>query len=511
MTVADFLISLSPTNIYQGGMDFSLFIATTISPVILVIALWMRVVKMQVETITGNGKWNIFIKDVGIWVFILGSYFALANIITALFNTLYEHFQTVGSYGKTMAHFAEALELNDVSGEESDFSFTSLMSGPMTAVSFVFYYFSFLVVSLVTKFLALAHAMVFSFAIAWGLIAIPLSISGTLSLLKGWGIMLGTVLLWPIIHYSAYAFFDPVFADALSSFSLRDFQKTDRSQLYMIMTIINALSFAITLSAPFIAQALASNSGSIAGVVAPFATAAVATAGMMATQASSALKTAGGAGKAGASKLGKEIFSRLSSPGSGSGNTSPVSENTGTGNSTAGNNTGSSASGGNAPVSESGGTGAGNSASSTTTSDSGAGNNTGSSASGGNAPVSDSGGTGAGNSASSTTTSDSGAGNNTGSSTSGGNSASSSGDSSPAKSGKSNTSDASNSNARKTALKGAALQAAISGPVAEGTPTNDSQGTETENKSDSDADKKKKSAQQARRGAILNQMKGGKL
>jgi len=492
MTVADFLISLSPTNIYQGGMDFSLFIATTISPVILVIALWMRVVKMQVETITGNGKWNIFIKDVGIWVFILGSYFALANIITALFNTLYEHFQTVGSYGKTMAHFAEALELNDVSGEESDFSFTSLMSGPMTAVSFVFYYFSFLVVSLVTKFLALAHAMVFSFAIAWGLIAIPLSISGTLSLLKGWGIMLGTVLLWPIIHYSAYAFFDPVFADALSSFSLRDFQKTDRSQLYMIMTIINALSFAITLSAPFIAQALASNSGSIAGVVAPFATAAVATAGMMATQASSALKTAGGAGKAGASKLGKEIFSRLSSPGSGSGNTSPVSENTGTGNSTAGNNTGSSASGGNAPVSESGGTGAGNSASSTTTSDSG-------------------GGTGAGNSASSTTTSDSGAGNNTGSSTSGGNSASSSGDSSPAKSGKSNTSDASNSNARKTALKGAALQAAISGPVAEGTPTNDSQGTETENKSDSDADKKKKSAQQARRGAILNQMKGGKL
>lgn len=289
MELGDFLSLLNPGVIYQGGIDFSKFIAATITPVILMIALWLRISKTQLETLSGQGRWGVMIKDMAIWLVILGLYFGIADLLTDLFNVIYAHFQQQGSYSTTMSHFDEALQQIDLDSEGSGFNGLSFVTAPLNAVAFVIYYVSFLITGFVTKFLAMGHALAYSFAVAWGLIAIPMSLTSTFKLLRGWGVMLGTILLWPIVHYAAYAFFDPIFVSALGSFSPSDVASVDKAQLYSIMTIVNLLTLAITLSSPFVALALASNSGSITGVVAPFAAAAVAAGGAMAKQSISRL------------------------------------------------------------------------------------------------------------------------------------------------------------------------------------------------------------------------------
>jgi len=285
MDLNTFLGFLSPVPVYEGGRSLAMFVASFITPVLLALALSIRAAQEQLTISTsGRGKWAEFLKDMAVWVTVLGLYFSIAALITELFNNLYQHFSTVGSYGKLMTIFNNIIsniEAREKSGSILDNS-VSLLASPATFVAWGINYLSFLVSTFVLAFLHIAHALAYSFAVMWGLIAIPLSLTSNFKLLKGWGIFTGVMLLWPIFHYMGFALLTPLFEHAATYFNSATEANAvyaDKAQVYAIMTVTNLIAVAIAIASPFVAQAFVSNSGNIAGVVAPFATAGMAAAG----------------------------------------------------------------------------------------------------------------------------------------------------------------------------------------------------------------------------------------
>jgi len=324
MGFEDFLSLIDASYIYEGGKNLALFVASVITPFLLVIAIWLRLASNQLSVATsGQGKWAEFFKDLAVWVTILGLYFVLASMLSDLFNSMYSYFHERGSLGAILAQFADMIDQIDAAGEDAELlsQSMSILTSPVTFVVWLFYYFSFLVATIVIKFLKLAHAICWSFALIWGLIAIPMSITSNFKLLRGWGIFSAIALLWPIIHFSGFALFNPIFENAANAFIAGTGAGTvsiDKAQLYIIMTIVNVIAVALAIAAPYITAALVSNSGSIAGVVMPFASAAVATAAAATAKYKVAMQASGGvAGKVGtmaATDLlqGKSPLSRVS-------------------------------------------------------------------------------------------------------------------------------------------------------------------------------------------------------
>ncbi|KAF0190505.1 MAG: hypothetical protein FD165_2673 [Gammaproteobacteria bacterium] len=277
MDIGSVIESLSPNVIYDGGKSLAQFIATFVTPFLLALAIGIRTLETQVDTmVQGRGKWGGFIKDMGIWITVLAVYFALVMLISDVFNALYNTFSSAGSLSGLMAKFNALMEgISNNAGEGAAATFTNIFASPVYLLAWGVNFLSLLLLAFVAIFLQFAHALAYAMAISWGLIAIPMSITTSFKLLAGWGKYTGIMLVWPIIHYIAFAIFTPLFVNATGNFSMGiDGAVTlDKTGLYFVLTVINLVACAIMIAAPFVAQALVNNSGAITGVVAPFAAA----------------------------------------------------------------------------------------------------------------------------------------------------------------------------------------------------------------------------------------------
>lgn len=300
MDFADFLNLIDASFIYEGGKNMAAFIAAVITPILLIVAIWIRMGQSQLETVTsGSGKWGVFLKDLAVWTTILGLYFVLAGFLSDTFNHLYDYFQKQGSLAAIQEKFMGMVEEIDNRSDDGQGFFErtfDIMGNAVTFTIWLFYYFSFLLATFLVEFLKMAHALAWSFALVWGLIAIPMSLVSNFKLLRGWAIFSGVVLCWPLFHFGGFALFNPIFEAAAKSFVSgggAGLASIDQAQLYLIMTFVNLISVAVALAAPFVAQAFISNSGSIAGVVTPFALAATSMAGAGAMAAKGRMQGAG--------------------------------------------------------------------------------------------------------------------------------------------------------------------------------------------------------------------------
>ena len=279
MDLSDLTPLFNPAHIYAGGKAMAAFIATTVTPVALAISLWLRIGASQLDTVSaGTGKWSAFARDLALWLPVLGMYFAAASLVTELFQTLYNAFHEHGSAAKMHAVFEKFLDNIESREPEGVLGALSFLASGALIIPWTLYYFSVFISSLVFIAMQLAHALAYSFALSWGLIAIPLSI-GNIRLLKGWGVFSGTVLLWPLVHYMTFALFNPLFIAAGEHYLSDDGvlgALADKMQYYLILTTVNFIAAGLSLSAPFIAASLVNNSGSVHGLVMPFAAAATA-------------------------------------------------------------------------------------------------------------------------------------------------------------------------------------------------------------------------------------------
>ncbi len=265
--VAEVLKSLGPAPIYHALSIVSTFVYRTFTPGLLLIAVYVRIAGAQFDSLSGSGHWARAIRDIAFWGVIVSLYFYIGGVIASYMDAVYAITGTLGSVGAVTAQMAHALaivsaafaKLNPVMRGVMD-----LVSLPVRIVATLLYYVSLIVVVFLCAFTRITHAIGYGFAFVYGLIAIPISISGRVHLMRGWSLFYGFVLLWPVVQGLVLALFDPVFAAAVAGIvAHQELVRWGPTEVYLLFTVLNLLLSAVLVLAPCIAYALVNNVPSV--------------------------------------------------------------------------------------------------------------------------------------------------------------------------------------------------------------------------------------------------------
>jgi hypothetical protein len=217
-------------------------------------------------------------------------------LVTSFFNPIYAWLDSFGSLSTVMATFSElstknaALAQNQSAGQ----SLLGLVASPYLVGAAIFYYGSLIMLAFLTAFLKIAVVMVFGVAFIWGLIAIPISISTTFKILRGWAYLTAFALVWPVIQALLLGMFTMLFTNSVNQLVALPDNNAQilAANAMMLFSVMHLLMGAVMVAAPFIANSLVTNSSSAAGIVMPFVGAAIA-AGTGTAKATSGSSTAG--------------------------------------------------------------------------------------------------------------------------------------------------------------------------------------------------------------------------
>ena len=282
-TLEQFLRDFSPTYIYEGGYQIALSYLTTLSGVLLIIAVIIRLANASLDSLEGNGRYAALIKSLLIWGTVLALYFVLAGLIIDFFNVLYSWTRNNGSIGRALSELGQVLQEIEARqavarDDMSTFDLLGDLAGNVPrGIAFVLFFISFVLLISVQLFFQIAQAIGFTAALVFGTVAIPMAVSQKLSILKGWSVFTATILVWPIVEslfmYLLIGMTSQIQMDVGGSGA----SNTDAAGIYLVFTVMNIVMTVTIIAAPFVTQALISNSGSIAGLVTPFVGGAMAT------------------------------------------------------------------------------------------------------------------------------------------------------------------------------------------------------------------------------------------
>lgn len=278
---------MEPTPIFEIAGQVARVVFSTITPVLLIVAIYIRVMETQLDQLAGNGRWAAALRDFLLWGTVLGLYFGIGSLIIAFMNEVYALVAKMGSLDMVTQQMERIIGQFQAKAAEQDSwtdYITDVAGAPYQLAATLVYYFSLIIVTFLAIFLRVAHAIGFGFAFIYGLIAIPLSITSNLKLLRGWAWLVGLVLMWPVAEGLCLALFAPLFEQAARA--LVDSPDINAAwgagHARMLFTVLNLVVAAIMVAAPFVAGALISNSSAAMALLAPFVasatTAALATA-----------------------------------------------------------------------------------------------------------------------------------------------------------------------------------------------------------------------------------------
>ncbi|RFA24177.1 hypothetical protein CAI21_22555, partial [Alkalilimnicola ehrlichii] len=78
----DFVDALSSEGIHEHGRWVSTVIGATVTPVLLTVAVAIRLFTGQLDVLSGSqGKWVVAVRDMLIWTSVLALYFLLIQIL----------------------------------------------------------------------------------------------------------------------------------------------------------------------------------------------------------------------------------------------------------------------------------------------------------------------------------------------------------------------------------------------------------------------------------------------
>ena len=274
----ELLSSFDMTVLYSVAYAIAETVAKYLSPVLLLVAIYIRLMETQIDALAGSGKYGTALRDILFWGFVLGAYYAIGALIMDFFNTIYAWLDSFGSLKATMAAYDNIMTKNAVDINAKGVTALGLLSSPYVLVSSLLYYGTLIIVAFISAFLKIANVMAFGIAFIWGLIAIPISISTTFKILRGWAYLLAMALVWPIIQALLIAMFSMLFTNSANILmGIPDADPILRgANIMMLFAVMNLLLAAILISAPLIANALVTNSSAASGIVMPFVGAAVA-------------------------------------------------------------------------------------------------------------------------------------------------------------------------------------------------------------------------------------------
>lgn len=276
--LAVLLTSFNMDVLFKVAYAIADVVGKYLSPVLLLIAIYIRLMETQIDALAGSGKYGTALRDILLWGFVLGAYYAIGALIMGFFNEIYAWLDTFGSLKATMDAYSNIMQKNAKEMAASGITLTAVVSAPYNLIAMFLYYGSLIIVAFISAFLKIANVMAFGIAFIWGLIAIPISISTTFKILRGWAYLLALALVWPIIQALLMAMFSMLFSNSADTLmQITDADPSLRAaNIMMLFAVMNLLFAAILVSAPLIANALITNSSAASSIVMPFVGAAVA-------------------------------------------------------------------------------------------------------------------------------------------------------------------------------------------------------------------------------------------
>lgn len=273
-----FLNSLDLTILYQVAYEVAKVVLTFITPVLFVVAIGIRMFENQLAVLVGKGRFADMLKDFFAYGFAISAYAGLGILVLSFFNAVYSWLDGIGSLSSAMKAYGDIMGENAKQVQAAGVTVTGLTSLPYALVAMFFYYGTLIITVFLAAFLKIANAVAYGVAYIWGLIALPISMTQSLNILKGWAHLMGFALVWPIIQGVMMAMFARLFehsAESLMQITEMDPQLRS-ANIMLLFAVLNLLLCATLITAPLLANALVANAPSGMTMVAPFAAAAVA-------------------------------------------------------------------------------------------------------------------------------------------------------------------------------------------------------------------------------------------
>ena len=284
--VESLLLLLDPTPMYMEVFKYAETVAMYITPVLFLLAIYIRIMETQLSGLTQGPKWGEALKDIVMWGTVISVYFGLFALVSAFVNPIYAWIEQPGSIGAITDKFNEINAAlgeqyrNQTTGEKvTDLAFAAV-SSPLQVGAVSAYYLTLYAAAYVTALLKIAHAYAFGVAFVWGLIAIPISISKNMKLSRGWALLVGFTLAWPLIQGVMIALFAPLFSNAADHIihGFNGLSTVKSLDVNLLFSTVHLLLIAILIAAPFVTARLIANTSSGGEMVMPFVGAALAAA-----------------------------------------------------------------------------------------------------------------------------------------------------------------------------------------------------------------------------------------
>ncbi len=277
--------SLNPYGVYQTSQNMAANVFMFLSPFLLVIAVSIRTLETQLDTVSGLGKWEKAVRDFILFGFLIGSYFGVMTLLNLFMNEVYLLTNDVGNY-QTLSTTLQKLMDEGLGVKQSDWEWLKSTKradmSPVGILMIFLYWVSNLFVVSVYVFLQVAHALTYSFAFVTGLIVLPMAITQKFNVLKGWGLVLGTAFFWPIVESLFMGFAGDIFTKSIKTMLVDQtilMRMEDKADLRAFFATINVVLGMIMITAPIVTAAVLAGTNAMFPMVAPFAAGAMTVAG----------------------------------------------------------------------------------------------------------------------------------------------------------------------------------------------------------------------------------------
>jgi hypothetical protein len=293
-----FVDTFSIDAVYQLGWYAARDWMVVVTGVLVGIAIAIRMSEERIAAFSARGKsdylkvfTNVVLVAMGI-----GMYFVVAGVAIDFFNAIYGvmdsgtmQYMAQEIDKVTQKLFALDLEVGWSIIIESVYIIFSLLAFAVTYCMLIFMTFA----------MRLAHAMLVSFVIFWGAVALPMSITTGLKQLTPFKTLAILCLIWPIVDAFLMYLIGGAFINGLDNANLAiDTEgsiSTSKLLFYLVVfSIINLFLIATTFSAPFIAQGLANGTGNVTGMIGSFGAAGLAAGGIAGSKMMESFNTRGG-------------------------------------------------------------------------------------------------------------------------------------------------------------------------------------------------------------------------
>lgn len=259
--IALLIEEFSPALVWKPVGEFAEVVATRITPVLIVLAILIRGLEDQYRALTGQARWGAALRDALVLTFITGSYFGLADLVVHFFNGVYQDLGGHASVRQLFDRTAALLVRLELRIEDQGIK--AILSAGTAVFGWGLYLLTHLVLVFIHIGLRIAMAIGFGLVLIWGLIAIPVSITGTLRILQPWGRLAALMLVWPIAESLLLGL---IAHPALSAIeALISLAEPPKLAVYLVLAVLELVIAAALLLAPFVARALIGSGGTRAG------------------------------------------------------------------------------------------------------------------------------------------------------------------------------------------------------------------------------------------------------